>query len=241
MANEIYESLRLTAVGCPSDVALPSLKFLSKVLSRQASDIGMPGEQLESEITNTFALRVRNEEDPRYSLESLKESTRDILGLYQDPEITLFVDSCSRVSTDLSVSIDDLLRLVLIHELAHHATAWAQIADRYDTYTWADYNECNGDPWTSVHEFFAQALSFLWIAKHQKELLGAFRTFSRYQPSIYRAWEVFDAFARNKVPLHSIRDILKDLFLASMKSGCGKRSIIRHEDLFTSGCEDYKE
>jgi hypothetical protein len=224
MANQLYEGLRLTAVGCPSDVTLPSLKSVSKALSQQLSDIGMSGEELESEITNTFVLRERNQSDPQYSLDSLKESKTDILGSYRtdqnrQSEITLFVDSCSRASTDLSLSPFDLLQIVLIHELAQHATAWATIEDEdKDLYEWIDYNQCNSDPWPSVHEFFAQALSFLCIAEHQKELLGAFRKLSRYQPSIYRTWEVFDASTQKKVPLHSIRETLKGQFLPLMRS-----------------------
>jgi hypothetical protein len=232
------KSLRLTAVGCPSDVTLPSL-LVSKVLSQQLSTIGMSGEKLKSEITNTFVLRKRKASDPQYSLDLLKESKTDILGLYlrnqsHQSEIRLFVDSCSRASRDLSVSIDDLLQIVLIHELAHHATAWATIVDRRRSiYTWTDYDNCYGDSWPSVHEFFAQALSFLWLAKHREELLGAFRTLSRYQPSIYRTWEVFDAFTQNKVPLRSIRKTLKDQFLALMLSD-GQRWSVRHDEMYTT-------
>jgi hypothetical protein len=146
---------------------------------------------------------------------------------------------CSRASRDLSVSIDDLLQIVLIHELAHHATAWATIVDHGSIYMWTDYDKCGGDPWPSVHEFFAQAFSFLWLAEHRKELLGAFRTLSRYQPSIYRTWEVFDAFTQNKVPLDSIRKTLRDQFLALMQI-CGQRWLVQHHELHgdTSNCNN---
>ena len=146
---------------------------------------------------------------------------------------------CSRASRDLSVSIDDLLQIVLIHELAHHATAWATIVDHGSIYMWTDYDKCGGDPWPSVHEFFAQAFSFLWLAEHRKELLGAFRTLSRYQPSIYRTWEVFDAFTQNKVPLDWIRKTLRDQFLALMQI-CGQRWLVQHHELHgdTSNCNN---
>jgi hypothetical protein len=117
---------------------------------------------------------------------------------------------------------------VLIHELAHHTTASATIVDEGRIYTWIDYVKCGGDPWPSVHEFFAQALSFLWIAEYRKELLGAFRTLSRYQPSIYRTWEVFDAFTRNKVPLCSVRETVQDQFLTLLQKR-GQRFIQHHE------------
>src|SRR5260221_1592426 len=234
MANKIYEGLRLMAVGCPSDVTLPSSQFVSKVLGKQLSDIGMSGEELESEFTNTFGHRDRNEEDPQYSLGCLKEARTDILGLYltnqsHQPEIRLFVDSCSRASTDLSLSRVDLLQIVLIHELAHHATACATIKDEKDGYEWIDYNQCNSDPWPSVHEFFAQALSFLCIAEHRKELLCAFRKRSRYQPSLYRTWAILDAFDQSGVRFHLIRETLQHQFFALILS----RQPVEHGELHT--------
>jgi hypothetical protein len=212
------------------------LKSVSKVLSQQLSDIGMSDAEPDSDITNTFVLRERNQRDPRYSLDSLKESETDILGLYlasqnRQPEIRLFIDSCSRASRDLSVPIDDLLQIVLIHELAHHTTASATIVEEGRAYTWIDYAKCGGDPWRSVHEFFAQALSFLWLAEHRKELLGAFRTLSRYQPSIYRTWEVFDAFTQNEVPLCSVRETVQNQFLTLLQNR-GQR-LVQHDELHT--------
>jgi hypothetical protein len=199
MADKIYESLHLTAVEYPGDVTLPKLQFVSKVLDGQLSDIGMPQSQPGSEVENDFERRHRNESDPQYSLDALRESRSDILGHYSTDvsskaDITLYVDSCSRASSDLSISLVDLIQIVLIHELAHHATAWAEIQVNIEfpdinqtfRYTWMDYNECYDGTWTSVHEFFAQALAFTCIVEHHKELLSSFRTLSRNQSTVYR-------------------------------------------------------
>jgi hypothetical protein len=201
----------MTAVGSPMNVTLPSLGFVSKVLGAQLSDIGMSQSQLGSEVENDFDRRDRNESDPRYSLDTLRESPSDILGHYwtdlsSKAEIALYVDSCSGASTDLSISLVNLIEIVLIHELAHHATAWATIHVDIESpdiqtlrYTWMDYNNCYGGAWTSVHEFLAQALAFTCIVEHHKGLLRSFRTLSRNQPTVYRTWEVLDAFNQNEV------------------------------------------
>jgi hypothetical protein len=83
-----------------------------------------------------------------------------------------------------------------------------------------------------VHEFFAQAHLFLWLAEHRKELFGAFRTLFRYQPSIYRTWEVFDVFTQNKVLLDWIRKTLQEQFFALMQS-CGQQQLVHHGELHT--------
>jgi hypothetical protein len=230
MASEICTGLRLTAVECPGDVTLPSLELVSQVLCGQLGDIGMP--LPEFKVSNNFVPRERNEKDLQYSLHALKESPTDILGLYSTDlslksDITLYVDSCLRASKDLSVSFEDLLQIVLIHELAHHATAWAEIHHRTQVfdfdeifrYCWLDYNECSGGAWANVHEFFAQALAFLCIIERHAELLGAFRTLSWHQPALYRTWEVLHAFTHNDVGLHSIRASLQAQFLALMQAG----------------------
>jgi hypothetical protein len=232
MANKIFECLNLTAVGCVSDITLPSLKFVSQVLEEQLSDIGMSSPHSRGELTKNFDRRERNKSDPRYSFDFLKESQTDVLGLYSTDlsgkaEITLYVDSCASASTDLSLSLIDLLQIVLAHEIAHHTTAWAeihlniQVEDFEETYRycWMDYNKCVGGTWSSVHEYFAQALAFVCLAAHHKGLLDSFRTLSRYQPSVYRTWEVLDAFTLKGIGLQPIRASIQNQFLALLQAG----------------------
>jgi hypothetical protein len=107
---------------------------------------------------------------------------------------------------------------VLIHELAHHATACSVIKKSRRNFTWNDYKDCHGGNWPSVHEYFAQALTFICISEHHKELLPAFQQKSQHQSSIYRTWEVLDAFEQNKVSLDSIRASIQAQFVTLLES-----------------------
>jgi hypothetical protein len=188
----IYENLKLTAVERSAELCMPELTFVSDSLGQHLVNIGMFEQK--SRVTNDLVSRGREASDPTYSLDNLRDSQTDILGHYctnmRDAEIKLYVDSCVRASKDLSVPVYDLLQIVLIHEIAHHATAWAVIeaGEEGPIYTWHDYNECDGGSWASVHEFFAQALTFVCIVEHHEELLDAFRKLSRQQSSVYRSW-----------------------------------------------------
>jgi len=233
--NEVFGKLKLTAVPDPPGVTLPNREFVAEILGNQLEILGMSTPK--SEVTQDFKNRVRDWKDPVYSLENLRERRGDILGFYchnnSEPEVILYVDSCLRASEDLSVSAADLLQIVLIHELAHHATASAVIKDRYKkVFSWEDYDKCNDNPWPSVHEYFAQSLAFVCVAKNQAGRLNALRSLSKQQSAIYRTWEFLDAFAQNKVGLHLIRASLKAQFLALMKSD-GSRSVPEPEHMHT--------
>jgi hypothetical protein len=129
------------------------------------------------------------------------------------------VDSCLRAAKDIAASPDDLLHIVLIHELAHHATASAVIKDGYGKrFCWGDDDNYDKDACPSVHEYFAQALAFVSIDQNQGTRLDALRRLSKHQSSMYRTWEVLDAFTQNKVGLCSIRDSLRSQFLALLKT-----------------------
>lgn len=201
----MLENLKLTSVGGPASVSLPNLDFVSETLGVQLENVGMS--KPESKVTNDFTPRDRNQSDPPYSLDALRESQTDVLGLYwtdrSKAEITLYVDSCMRASKDLSVPLDHLLQVVLIHEIAHHVTAWAIIKPSDDEYqySWSDCNDCLADSWTSVHEFFAQASAFVCITERDEALLDTFRKLSRNQSSVYRTWEVLDASPRTRSAL----------------------------------------
>ena len=229
--EEIYEKLKLRAVG-PTEIALPSLEFVSKVLRKHLGDLGMIDSEPKSQVKNDFVPCHRKDKDPSYSLESLRESKTDILGVYSggrnQPEITLYVDSCLRASKDLGISPDSLVHIVLIHELAHHATAWAVIEQS----RWEDYFDCgdrSDDNWTSVREYFAQALTFVYISEHREGLIKDFLELSNNQPSMYRTWEVLHAFDEIKINMHWICDSLQAQFRALV----GKYHVIEPEEMHT--------
>jgi hypothetical protein len=231
--NEIFGKLKLTSVTDTPGVPLPGREFVSEILGSQLKILGMSTRKLK--VTQYFKNRARiSKKDPEYSLENLREGQGDILGFYchnyGEPEVILYVDSCLRASEDLSVPGAGLLQIVLIHELAHHATASAVVKDRNkNIFSWEDYDKCNEIPWPSVHEYFAQSLAFVCVAEHHAGLLKALRSLSKQQSPIYRTWEVLDAFAQNKAGPHSMRASLKAQFLALMKSN-GSRSVPEIEE-----------
>lgn len=115
MCEGVYDELKLTAVGCPAEVSLPNLEFVSEILGVQLDDIGML--KAEPRVTNGFACRDRNASDPVYSFDELGKLRTDILGLYswnlRKPEITLYVDSCLCASEDLSIPLITCVGLCL--------------------------------------------------------------------------------------------------------------------------------
>jgi hypothetical protein len=234
--DDIFGKLKLTAVPDPSPIELPSRTFVTEMLAKQLEILGMSPP--ESRATKDFKHRSRKSTDPNYSLENLGESQVDILGLYchrsSDPEAIIYVDSCVRAAKDIGASVDDLLHIVLVHELAHHATASAVIKDDAGkVFCWDDYNKCQAGTWPSVHEYFAQALAFVSIDQNHEKRLDALRRLSRQQSAIYRTWEVLDAFKRINVGL----EILKAQLLALMKVH-GKQPVELEDMDLESGYEE---
>jgi hypothetical protein len=106
------KALKVTVVECPGNVTLPNLEFGAAAINELLADLGMP--RGKSKVQKDWVRRPRDDKsDPKYSLENLLESKSDILGLYSpaDIEVTLYVDSCSQASKDLSLSLDDLSKL----------------------------------------------------------------------------------------------------------------------------------
>lgn len=243
------EELKLTAVECSLALAttLPKPNRIRDSFGQLLVDLGKKydrylfGECMHPEfesgsrpLINDFGIRERKASDPLYSLDILKESAIDILGLYHtdfaNAEVVLYIDSCMRAAQDIGLKLDDLVEVVLIHELAHHATAWGRVVVRAfeedesgEEYRWEDYNECHSNSWTGVHEFFAQSLTFVRLVESNSTAVTAFRRLSRCQSSVYRTWEVFDAFTQNSVGIASIRDWLQAQFLTLMRSNCKRR------------------
>jgi hypothetical protein len=206
-----------------------------EMLSKQLKILGMSSP--EAKVTKDFVPRPRVPTDPPFSLENLREAQGDILGHYchnrSEPEVILYADSCLRAAKNISTSVEGLLHVVLVHELAHHSTASGIVKDNCGTeWSWEDYGECDEGTWPGVHEYFAQALAFVCVFEKHAEPLEALRRLSKHQSPIYRTWEVLDAFARNNVGLQFIQDSLKAQFLALMRAKQGRRNV-EFEDMHT--------
>jgi hypothetical protein len=105
----------------------------------------------------------------------------DVLGKYSlgDGMITIYVDSCRRALSeysDGSWKLENLIKVVLIHELAHLITHQG-------------FN-LKGDEANHVWEYTAQCAIYAHLKIHgEPEDLKAFEQLSPHQPFIYKTWE----------------------------------------------------
>jgi hypothetical protein len=127
----------------------------------------------------------------------------DVLGKYSlsDGMITIYVDSCRRAVSEYSEGnwkLENLVRVVLIHELAHLMTHHG-------------FN-LTGNEANHVWEYTAQCATYAYLKTHgEPEDLKAFEQLSPHQPFIYRTWEGLKAVDG----VHSenlIFDVVKRLF-----------------------------
>jgi hypothetical protein len=109
----------------------------------------------------------------------------DLLGKYSlgDSMITVYVDSCRRAVSEYSDGIwklENLIKVVLIHELAHLITHIGF--------------DLKGDETNHVWEYTAQCATYAYLKIYgEPEDLKAFQQLSPHQPFIYRTWESLKA------------------------------------------------
>jgi hypothetical protein len=121
----------------------------------------------------------------------------DLLGKYSlsDSTITIYVDSCRKAARKYydGSSLEELIEVVLIHELAHLIT--------HRGYGLEFTNEKESD---HLWEYTAQCATYSYLKKsysnYSKEyleilyglrVLEIFERLSSHQPFIYRTWEVY--------------------------------------------------
>jgi hypothetical protein len=114
----------------------------------------------------------------------------DLLGKYSlsDSTVTVYVDSCRKVVGRKYGGVDyleELIEVVLIHELAH------LITDRVYKLEYNDEND-------SVHlwEYTAQCATYAYVSTRREKDLEMFQQLSSHQPFIYRTWEGLKAVER---------------------------------------------
>jgi hypothetical protein len=128
----------------------------------------------------------------------------DALGKYSlgDSTITIYVDSCRKAESEYSEGswkLENLIKVVLIHELTHLITN-----KRFDL-------ERLGSEHDHVWEYTAQCATYAYLKIYgNAKDLEAFERLSAHQPFIYRTWEGLRAI--ESVHSNQITDVVKSVF-----------------------------
>lgn len=144
--------------------------------------------------------------------EGLEKGGLDILGVYRSRknEIAIDYDKCEKVADEFHFPPEDIVLIVLIHELAHFVThkGLGHALNEWHEFSLSHWHEDSRD----MAEQTAQALTYLWLLKWgSKEKTEVFQKLSDLAPQQYREWEKqmkdkeFDrAWADNVLLLHRI-------------------------------------
>jgi hypothetical protein len=165
-----------------------------------------------------FEERRRNSSDPVFRPEDFEGRKKgvydeeasglgkgglDLLGRYRfdNSMVTIYIDSCRKVEQWCDVPLDQLLHVVLVHELAHlmtHRGFGAQ--ESLSPHFW---------------EYTAQCATYAYLHRHNAEALKVFKKLSPYQPFIYQTWESLEAL---RAPSDDkFEALVKDVFSAFAK------------------------
>jgi hypothetical protein len=127
----------------------------------------------------------------------------DALGKYSlgDSTITTYVDSCRKTESeysDGSWKLENLIKVVLIHELAHLITH-------------KGFN-LKGDEANHVWEYTAQCATYAYLKIHGgPEDLKAFEQLSPHQPFIYKTWKSLRA-VESVYDENRVAELVKSVF-----------------------------
>lgn len=149
----------------------------------------------------------------------LGEGGLDLLGRYRfdNSMVTIYIDSCRKVQQWCDVPLDQLVHVVLVHELAHLMTHRGFGArESLSPHFW---------------EYTAQCATYAYLQCHNKEALKVFKKLSSYQPFIYRTWESLEAL---HAPLQAkkFEELVKNVFSAFANDPLDK-PVIEREELHT--------
>jgi hypothetical protein len=97
-------------------------------------------------------------------------------------------------------SLEGLIEVVLIHELAHLIT--------HRVY---DLKYTNEDDSVHVWEYTAQCATYVYLKIHCERDLKAFEQLSRHQPFVYRTWESLKAL-KSVYAEKRIAELVKSVF-----------------------------
>jgi hypothetical protein len=143
-----------------------------------------------------FKFRPRAASDPIFRPEDFEGSRKgtdyregaapvqgglDLLGRYRfkDSLVTIYIDSCRKVEQWYDVSLDPLIHVVLVHELAHLMTHRGFGAkENLSPHFW---------------EYTAQCATYAYLHRNNEKALKVFQKLSPYQPFIYQTWQSLEA------------------------------------------------
>jgi hypothetical protein len=137
-----------------------------------------------------FHFRKRTPTDPVFRVRDFEKGNElkepraaglDILGTYSHGKstVTIYVDSCLKASRRYDVSPEKLIKVVLVHELAHLMTHRGLPLER-----------THGEESNHLWEYTAQCATYAHFKERgDKKAFKVFHQLSFHQPFIYRTWE----------------------------------------------------
>jgi hypothetical protein len=193
--------------------AMPSKEEVARIRSELWSVCANDSHRWNLSIPfSEFKFRKRDNSDPvfrRKDFESADHTEQqgpgkgglDLLGRYRlkDSLVTIYVDSCRKVERWCDVALDQLVRVVLVHELAHlmtHRGFGAQKA--LSAHFW---------------EYTAQCATYAYLYRHDQGALSVFKKLSPYQPFIYQTWESLEALHASTTN-EKFNNMIKEIFSA---------------------------
>jgi hypothetical protein len=240
-------------VGDPEDESVPMLKRetvrkilgkLSGICSGEGCHLDPKGEDPEGEFcfrgrckSKDRIFRVRDFEGKRTVKGERTEDDGgpgrggfDLLGKYtlEGSIVAIYVDSCRKVALeygDRSWKLEELIEVVLIHELAHLTTHRV-----HDLKYYHENDDC-----VHLWEYIAQCATYAYLKIHKEpEKLKVFEDLSLHQPFIYQTWEVLKAvesvqsqWCGGAQSTEQIAEVVKSIFTAL------KQPAPTHEELVT--------
>jgi hypothetical protein len=154
-----------------------------------------------------FKFRERIHSDPIFRVRDFARGREDgiggldLLGTYHrsDSLVTIYIDSCFKAARRYSVLLDDLVDVVLVHELAHLVTHRGFGVD---------------DLSSRFMEHTAQCATYAYLKPSSGEALKAFELLSPHQPFIYRTWEGLKELPKTEMVIMSRPDEVQEVVKA---------------------------
>jgi hypothetical protein len=209
----------LEAVPSKENVTMPSKECVEKIRDELWQICAQKPERWDRIPFGEFEERRRNSSDPVFRPEDFEGRKKgvydeeasglgkgglDLLGRYRfdNSMVTIYIDSCRKVEQWCDVPLDQLMHVVLVHELAHlmtHRGFGAQ--ESLSPHFW---------------EYTAQCATYAYLRRHDKEALKVLKKLSPYQPFIYQTWESLEALSA-ALDSEKFDAMLKDVFSAFAK------------------------